>query len=325
VNGDRESLHLQRWFRRSACVVLFIMSVPRDFQRELGATGLAIPPILFGTAAFGNVPRVITDQARLAIISEWLRANRGSIFVEARYEHGDGVSLEVLGRMLRRLDISADEVIIQLTVVKDVSETWERCCRLLSDAYRPKLLALEGTDQHAWQAALDLKSSGRVRGVGIVASCGAAELKTSAAANPDWVTLACGPTVMQHGPELLATLAGLQKEQIPVISAGVFEGGFLVGRNQLDGRPLRPEDNADRSVLAWRKAFVALCDGHGISPAHACIQFALALPGIVAVRVESSYADRIAEDSHAAVTPVPENFWASLREEGLLSVDMPGS
>ena len=111
--------------------------------------------------------------------------------------------------------------------------------------------------------------------MGVVVPAGSAEPERAAAINPDWITVACGPTLMRHPPNLLASLAEIQQRQIPVIISGVFEGGFLVGANRLDGRLLRSEDDPDRSTLAWRKAFVALCDGHGISPAHACIRFAL--------------------------------------------------
>src|SRR4051812_39879540 len=123
------------------------MSASRDLHRELGATGLAVPPILFGTAALGNVPRVITDQAKLANIGEWLHGVRPPIFVEAAYDRGEGAALEVLGRMLRRLDVASPEVIVQLTVTDRIGETWEKSCRLLGETYRPKLLAVVSRDE----------------------------------------------------------------------------------------------------------------------------------------------------------------------------------
>jgi D-threo-aldose 1-dehydrogenase len=110
--------------------------------------------------------------------------------------------------------------------------------------------------------------------------------------------------------------------QIPIILAGVFEGGFLVGGNRLEGQTVSIDNDAQRASIAWRKAFVSLCDGHGITPAHACIQFALSLPGVVAVQIDSSYSDRVAENIRSAFVEVPANFWASMREEGLLSEDL---
>jgi D-threo-aldose 1-dehydrogenase len=181
------------------------------------------------------------------------------------------------------------------------------------------LLTVGSTSDYDWQAALELKAAGRVVGVGAVLSSSSSQLQQASPTDVDWIMLACGPTVMRHSVESLEWFNELQRRAIPVVVGGVFEGGFLVGGSRFDGRALRSEVDSDRSTLAWRKSFVALCDGHGITPAHACIQLALALPGVVAVRVESSYADRVAENIRSALTPVPENFWASMQEEGLLA------
>ena len=142
-----------------------------------------------------------------------------------------------------------------------------------------------------------------------------------AAVEPDWVTLAGGCTLMRHSREMLAFMGELAQRQIPLLLGGVFDGGFPVGGNRLDGRVLSTDDPADRSLFAWRKAFVALCDGHGVSPAHACIQFALSAPGVVAVLLDSSYPDRVVENVNSVIERVPDKFWASMKEEGLLGAD----
>jgi D-threo-aldose 1-dehydrogenase len=141
---------------------------------------------------------------------------------------------------------------------------------------------------------------------------------------PDWVTFNGGCTVLRHSPERLAFVAELLGRHIPVMLSGVFEGGFLVGGSRLNGCAASSEDDTQRGLLAWRKAFVALCDGHGITPAHACIQFVLSLPGVVAVQLDSSFPDRVAESIRSGFAPVPANFWASMIEEGLLGADVPG-
>jgi D-threo-aldose 1-dehydrogenase len=289
-----------------------------NLHRPLGGTGWHVPPIVFGTAALGNVGRVITEQAKLAIIGEWFQQVAPPVFIEAAYEHGDGMALEVLGRVLRRLDVASDEVVIQLTVGERVAECWEKSCRLLGEAYRPKLVAVRAADEDGLRAARELQAAGEVRGVGVVASDWRAARDCPATGEADWITLAGGCTVMRHPPEVLAFLVELANRQIPVIVTGVFDCGFLVGGSRLDGRVVSAENPADRSLFAWRKAFVALCDGHSITPAHACIQFALALPGVVAVRLDSSYSDRVAANIGSAYAGVPEKFWESMEEEGLL-------
>lgn len=295
---------------------------------RLGQRSLKVPPVLCGTAALGNVFRVITDQAKAEIIGEWFRQVPSPVFIEVAYEHGDGMAIEVLGRTLRRLDVAADEVVIQLAANGPVEECWERCCRLLGEAYRPKLISVLGGDEGAWLAASDLKAAGKVHGVGVVAET--AQVATSADARQrllarefDWFTVVGGCTIMRHPPESTSLLFEIVQRQIPVIATSIFEAGFLVGGSKLDGHAVRFEDESDRSLIAWRKSFVALCDGHGITPAHACIQFALSLPGVAAVRLESTYRDRVSDNIRAAVTKVPENFWLSMKEEGLLEADYP--
>ena len=287
-------------------------------HRPLGGTGWQVPPIVFGTAALGNVGRVITEQAKVAIIGEWFRQVAPPVFIEAAYEHGDGMALEVLGRVLRRLEVTSKEVVIQLAVAGRVAECWEKSCRLLGEAYRPTLIAVCDADEEGRRVASELKAAGEVRGVGVVVSDWRAARGSVATSEADWITLVGGCTVMRHPPDVLAFMAELASRQIPVIVAGVFDCGFLVGGSRLDGRVVSAEDPADRSLFAWRKAFVALCDGHGITPAHACIHFALSLPGVVAVRLDSSYADRVAANIGSAYAGVPEKFWESMEDEGLL-------
>jgi len=306
------------------------MAALLDQHWPLGETGLSVPPIVFGTSALGNVGRVITEQSKLAICGEWFQQVAPPAAVEVAYEHGDGMALEVLGRMLRRMEIGSDEVIVCLSVGRGdgegaydvVHSHWEKSCRLLGDDYRPKLISIAQGSDEAWQAALELKDADDVRGVGLEVS-NISDLDLAAAGDFDWIALRGGFTIMRHRPDALESMTRFADRQIPLIVSGVFERGFLVGSNRLDGRVLNAEDTADRSLLAWRKSFVALCDGHGISPAHACVQFALSAPGIVAVTLESSYADRVADNVVAVARNAPSNFWQSMKEEGLLAEDYP--
>jgi D-threo-aldose 1-dehydrogenase len=293
-----------------------------DQSRPLGRTGLDVPRVVFGTAALGNVGRVMTDQAKVALCGEFLRQFSPPAWIETSYAYGDGMAVEVLGRALRRLEVTRDEVVVQLTVdaagVRSVAECWEKSCGLLGDPFRPKLLAIRDANEQSWQAARELKTAGEVRGIGLAVSDWQRVGACVAAMDPDWVMLR-GCTVMRHPMEVLETMSALAMGEVPIVLCGLFEGGFLVGANRLDGRTLRAEDVSDRSLLAWRKAFVALCDGHGISPSDACIQFALTAPGVDAVRLESSYADRVVQNVNSLRQKVPEGFWESMKEEGLLS------
>jgi D-threo-aldose 1-dehydrogenase len=266
----------------------------------------------------------------LALCGEWFQYVASPVWIEVAHHYGKNVALETLGRILRRLEIGRDEIIIQLAVnlnleaanfrrnsAASLVQCWEDSCRLLGQQYRPKLLSITDPDDDAWRSASELKATGEILGCGVSAANLPLVLERKTKLEPDWVTF-CGCSVMRHSPETLAGMAELGDNATPTVLTGVLEGAFLVGGMKLNGRTVSSEDPADRSVLAWRKAFVALCYGHGVSPAHACIQFALSAPGVIAVRLESTYSDRVAENVRSACQSVPKNFWASMREEGLL-------
>lgn len=280
------------------------------------------PRIIFGSAALANQPQVIPEQRKLAICGEWFQRVESPVFVDVSYELGEGLALEVLGRMLRRLAVGSDEVVVHLALdCGRAIECWEKSCRLLGDEYRPKIVSVWNVDAVSWRLVTGLKSSGMVRGLGIATNdiCLLERLDPA----PDWISLCGGISLMYHPREVVESLRDMARRQMPIVISGVFEGGFLVGGNRRGGQLIDPSDPANRSQLAWRTAFAALCHGHGVKPAHACVQFAMSCPGVVAVRLNSSYPERVAENVEAVQNQVSDNFWAAMIEEGLLSVDFP--
>jgi D-threo-aldose 1-dehydrogenase len=291
-------------------------------RRPLGKSHVQAPPIVFGAAALANLPHVIPEQRKLEICGAWFQNVAPPVFIDVAYRDGEGVALEVLGRMLRRLDVAEEEVVVHLTVdAERGAADWEKSCRILSTDYAPKLISLRGTDENAWRVVHELKAAGSVCGAGILAS----DLRAlnSFAPAADWAVLTNGFTLMRHSVDLLRSMDELTAQQIPIIVSGVFDGGFLLGGNRLDGRPLNSDDAADRSRLAWRTALAALCHGHGVAPAQACIQFVLAAPGVVAVLLDSSRPERVVENVGFVERKVPDAFWESMKEEGLLEADYP--
>jgi D-threo-aldose 1-dehydrogenase len=134
----------------------------------------------------------------------------------------------------------------------------------------------------------------------------------------DYVRLKRGPTILDRSSAQLEQVKRIAEQGVGVITSGVFAGGFPVGGSRYNGRPIGTNDPGDRSRLTWRKAFTSLCHGHGVRPAHACMQYVLSIPGVTAVSVSTSHPDRVGESVHDATTPVPPALWASMEEEGLL-------
>ena len=327
------------------------LMISRDDHRRFGTTGLMVPPIAFGAAALGNARRVVPDQTKLAICGEWLRHVEPPILIDTGGDCGGATALAILRRAFDRLEVSPADAIISHELgwrraldegvrlrAAQVLQSWERDCQLLGGKHLPQLLAINRPDKYlalatspadrqrrfrdvldAYGALYELKAACQVVAVGIAARDWRVVKEIAEAVAVDWVKLSHCCTVMRHAPELVAFMTSLAERQVPIVSSGVFEGGFLVGAQHLDNRALNRDNAADRSPLAWRKSFVALCEGHGLSPAHACIQFGLSAPGVVAVGIDTTYPDRVAENVKSVLTPVPDTFWAAMREEGLLA------
>lgn len=223
-----------------------------------------------------------------------------------------------------------------------IHECWEEGCRLLGEAHRPQLVSVHDPDEYlaaatsaadrdrrfndilgAYRALSELKAAGQVQGVGVGAKNWRVVQEIDAAVPLDWVMLANSLTVYKHPPELLAFMASLEERGIGIINSAVFHAGFLVGGKYFDFRPVDPENDADKRLFTWRKCFVALCEAHGISPMHACVQFGLSGPGVVAVALNTSRPERVRENVTAVQTPVPSHFWTALKEEGLIAEDYP--
>lgn len=326
------------------------MIIRADQFRAFGNTGLRLPPIVFGAAALGNAHRVIPNQTKLAICGEWFGRVASPVWVDASPTRGRGRELEALARAFQRLDVAPEEVAIGSTLGGTESQisrravlaSWNETCRLLGGNHRPQLVALDAPDEYlaaarspaergqrfqeildAYRALEELKASRQVAAVGVAAHEWQVAREIDAAVGLDWVLLIGGFTIMRHPPELLDFMAQLAARKTPIVCAGVFHCNFLVGGGRFDGRNVRPDDPAERTLFAWRKAFAALCQGHGVSPAHACIWFALSGPGVAAVAINTSRPERIAENAEWAVAEVPAGLWASMREEGLLNYSWP--
>jgi len=71
-----------------------------------------LPPVIFGTSGLGNLFVALDEEAKFEIIKECLRSSNGPVVFDTAGKYGAGLALEVLGRCLKSLDISPDQVII---------------------------------------------------------------------------------------------------------------------------------------------------------------------------------------------------------------------
>ncbi|HZK62773.1 MAG TPA: aldo/keto reductase [Puia sp.] len=71
-----------------------------------------LPPVVFGTSAFGNLYTALDDRIKLDIVKECIRHSSGKVVFDSAGKYGAGLSLECLGRSLRELRVDPGKVII---------------------------------------------------------------------------------------------------------------------------------------------------------------------------------------------------------------------
>lgn len=214
-------------------------------------------------------------------------------------------------------------------------------CRMLGD-YKPQLVSVHDPDEYlaaasdtadrqkrlgdireAYRALLELRDAGQVAGVGVGAKDWQVIRELDQECDFDWVMLANSFTIMNHPPELLAFLDSLSARKVAVINSALMHGGFLVGGEFLDYRPIDPADPEDAKRLAWRDRFASLCRAHQQSPYDIAVAFGVSHPGVTSVALSTSRPDRVESMVRGATVAPPEEFWQALREASLIDDAYP--
>ena len=238
--------------------------------------------------------------------------------------------------------MNLDHDAVQCISYDGILECWEEGCRLLGGHHPPQLVSVHDPDEYldsadspaerakrfedivgAYRALGELKEHGLVQGIGVGAKDWRVVKQIDDEVQLDWVMLANSLTVMRHSADLLEFVSNLAKRQVAIINSAVFHAGFLAGGKYFDYRVANPADEEDRRLFSWRKSFVALCSAYGVSSTHACVQFGLSPPGVIAVALNTSHADRIAENVESVLNKVPDGFWSAMKEERLIDSDYP--
>jgi D-threo-aldose 1-dehydrogenase len=210
-----------------------------------------------------------------------------------------------------------------------ILQCYAQGCELLGEGYAPQMVSVHDPDEFlarggrmvdvlaAYRALFDLKAQGKVQAVGVGAKDWRVIRTIADAVALDWVMLACSLTVYSHPPELLAFCAQLHARGVGIINSAVFHAGFLTGGAWFDYR--KPDPVQEARLFAWREAFFAVCRAFAVKPADACVRFGFAIPGVVAVALNTSKPARIADNVASVTATIPPAFWQKLTSEKLMS------
>ncbi|EAZ79723.1 aldo/keto reductase [Algoriphagus machipongonensis] len=190
----------------------------------------------------------------------------------------------------------------------------------LDQASSPKDYEKRFQDILEGYAALDeLKKTGKVKAIGVGSKSWEVIQKIHSHFKLDWVMIANSMTIYDHPAELFEFMNQLEKEGVGIVNSAVFHSGFLVGGEYFDYQKMNKNEVRDQLKYQWRIDFFSLCETHKIDPAHACIQFALQLPGVNSIALNSSSLHRIQANAEYCNTLISDSFWDACKEKGIVA------
>ncbi|MDP4149987.1 MAG: aldo/keto reductase [Bacteroidota bacterium] len=221
-----------------------------------------------------------------------------------------------------------------------IMECYEQGNELLG-GYLPKMVSVHDPDEYlaaagghqaledqryqdildAYEALFDLKRQGLVSAVGLGAKDWRVIKRILRDVSLDWVMFANSMTVKSHPWELAYLIRELADRGVTVINSAVFHSGFLVGSDYFDYRLISRGDPAADPLFRWREEFFAVCHAFHVSPAAACVQFALNVPGVKSIALQSSDPRRVKENLELASGRLADEFWQALKERKLMGFD----
>ncbi|MFK8112887.1 MAG: aldo/keto reductase [Rubripirellula sp.] len=252
----------------------------------------------------------------------------------------------------RRTPLTTPEPTFELGIWKDIHHdavqdiSYEgilRChedgCKMLGE-YPPQLVSVHDPDEYldaatdlddrkqrltdivgAYKALEELRDAGQVAAVGLGAKNWQTIRELDDHCQLDWVMMANSFTIMNHPPELVQLIQSLASRKVAVINSAVMQGGFLVGSDFYNYRPIDPSDPVDASRLLWRQRFTELCAEHDQKPFNVAVAFGVSHPGITSVALSTSRPERVEAMVTAATEKMPAEIWEAMVKEKLIDHD----
>lgn len=80
--------------------------------KRLGNTSVEVPPLVFGATSLGNLFKEVPAGEKAAIVESWFDAGLPRVVIDSAGKYGAGMSLEVIGQELERLNVDPTDVLI---------------------------------------------------------------------------------------------------------------------------------------------------------------------------------------------------------------------
>lgn len=225
---------------------------------------------------------------------------------------------------------------VQKISYQGIIECFEQGNELL-DGYPPEMVSVHDPDEYlmravdnahrerlyddiinAYRALHDLKKNANVSYVGVGAKDWRVIQWIAEHVELDWIMIANSMTIKSHPHELLEFVAAMSRKGVYVINSAVFHSGFLVGSDYYDYKLVQKGTPHSDALFKWRTEFFKTCEVFNVTPAEACVQFALNIPGVKSIALNTTNATRVRTNLEMANAVIPQQFWQEMENRKLI-------
>lgn len=292
-------------------------------------------PVVFDSAgkygaglALEELGRILTElevESGKVVISNklgWLRTEL--ITAEPTFEKGVWIDINFDARQ----EISKDGIIRCL----------EQGKQLLGEGYQPGMLSVHDPDEYlakagddqglriklfddiieAYKVLFEFRKKNGPIAVGIGAKDWKIIRQITENINLDWVMIANSLTLYSHPEELVKFMSDQRDKGITIINSAVFNGGFLIGGDYFNYRPMDRKNPEELKVFKWRESFFKICDKFQVRPSHACIRFGMSHPAVSSIALNTSDPEHVKRNVFEVDNDVPSDLFSAMKESGLI-------
>ncbi|MFF3545398.1 aldo/keto reductase [Streptomyces platensis] len=328
------------------------MRYPPHGPRELGRTGVTVPPLGLGCAPLGNLYRAVPEAQAGEVVRAALATGAG--YFDTAPHYGVGLSEERLGRALRGRDRAtytlstkvgrrlrplapgeraAGEGFVDTPARARVWDLSRDGIRATLDASLTRL-GVDAVDivylhdvedrlrevyETGFPALAELRAQGVVRAIGFGMNHSEVLARLVADLDVDVVLCAGRWTLLEHTAlgDLLPVCA---RRGTSVVVGGVYNSGLLA-----DPSPGAPYNYAPAPgpVLDRARQLASVCAEFDVPLKAAALRFPFGHRAVAAAVVGAAAPDEMAENARLFTHDIPDGLWHTLVARGLLAPDLP--
>ena len=220
-----------------------------------------------------------------------------------RYDYSAEGARRSIEDSLQRLGVSQIDIVFIHDLSPDNGEMGERWTEYFDEAVRGAMPELT-----------KMRDEGLIKAWGFGVNRPEPALKAVEVANPDIFLLACQYSLIDHAQAAEKTLPKLAEKNVSVVVGAPLMAGYLAGRERyLYGGGI-PQGAAEKR---WKLSEVA--KRYGVDLKTASLQFAAAPQVVSSVIPGVRTPDQVRSNVESMKVQIPNDFWAELKETGLVS------